>query len=246
MSDHELRLGDYRTALADVERVDCVLTDPPYSARTHEGQISGLRDEEYDPSGRPLAIRGLEYTHWAAADVAAFAAFMAPRCSGWFCVFTSHDLAPAYDAALTAAGRYVFAPLACTQVGRSVRLAGDGPANWTDYLVVSRPRVRKFAKWGSLPGAYVGARGIAAGIVGGAKPLDLMRAIVRDYSRPGDLICDPCAGGGTTIIAARMEGRRSIGAEWDAETHRKATARIDGHDWRQTGQVQMFPGASST
>jgi site-specific DNA-methyltransferase (adenine-specific) len=49
-------------------------------------------------------------------------------------------------------------------------------------------------------------------VVGG-KTLGLMRSIVRDYTRPGDLVCDPCAGGGTTLLAARMDGRRSIGAE---------------------------------
>ena len=63
-------------------------------------------------------------------------------------------------------------------------------------------------------------------LVVGGKPLDLMRAIVRDYSRPGDLICDPCAGGATTLLAAAMEGRRAVGAEIDHETYAKASARI--------------------
>jgi site-specific DNA-methyltransferase (adenine-specific) len=53
-----------------------------------------------------------------------------------------------------------------------------------------------------------------------------MRAIIRDYSRPGDLIVDPCAGGATTLIAAAIEGRRSIGSEMDETTFKKAQARI--------------------
>jgi hypothetical protein len=117
--------------------------------------------------------------------------------------------------------------------------------NEHDYLVVSRPRHLPYRKWGALPGAYVGTRGVAAGIVAGAKPVSLMRSIVRDYSRPGDLVCDPCAGGGTTLIAARMEGRRAIGSELDPETHRKASARIAGHDWRNTGQIDMFAKATT-
>jgi len=46
-------------------------------------------------------------------------------------------------------------------------------------------------------------------IIGG-KPMWLMRALVRDYSRPGNLVCDPCAGGATTLIAAAIEKTANI------------------------------------
>jgi site-specific DNA-methyltransferase (adenine-specific) len=51
-----------------------------------------------------------------------------------------------------------------------------------------------------------------------------MRAIVRDYSRPNDLVVDPFSGGGTTCLSARMEGRRTIGIDSMAE-HAILTAR---------------------
>lgn len=60
----------------------------------------------------------------------------------------------------------------------------------------------------------------------GAKPIGLMRAIVRDYSRPGDLICDPFCGSGTTAIAALSEGRRFVGSEQKPEHHAIAVARL--------------------
>jgi site-specific DNA-methyltransferase (adenine-specific) len=150
-----------------------------------------------------------------------------PRCRGWMCVFTSHDLIETYTSLIEAQGRYVFAPIACVQMYRNVRMAGDGPSNWTDYLIVSRPRT--MPPRGALPGAYVTPldqdkrRGV--GIAGG-KALALMRAIIRDYSRPGDLIVDPCAGGATTLIAAAIEGRRAIGSEMDPDTFAKARARV--------------------
>lgn len=53
-----------------------------------------------------------------------------------------------------------------------------------------------------------------------------MRELIRDYTRPGDLIVDPFAGGGTTLLAAAIEGRRCIGAELDPETYRKAVKRL--------------------
>jgi site-specific DNA-methyltransferase (adenine-specific) len=77
-----------------------------------------------------------------------------------------------------------------------------------------------------LPGGYYG-QPTDRGIVVGSKPLWLMKALVRDYSRPGDLICDPCAGGATTLIAAASQGRGAVGAEMDEDTYNKAKQRIE-------------------
>jgi site-specific DNA-methyltransferase (adenine-specific) len=225
----DLRLGDWREVLADVESCDAVITDPPYGARTHEKQDHGRHKA---PSGLWVTSHGIGYGALTPDDAAEIAG-LAGRCAGWFCAMTSHDLIDAYTAALESNGRYVFAPLAIVQKGMNVRLAGDGPSNWTVYMVVARPRSGPITKWGTLPGAYVGTPWEAGesafkrvkAVVGG-KPLWLMRAIIRDYTKPGDLIVDPCAGGGTTLIAAAMEGRRAIGAEIDPETYAKAKRRI--------------------
>ena len=40
--------------------------------------------------------------------------------------------------------------------------------------------------------------------------------IVKNFSRPGEVVCDPFAGVGTTLIAAQREGRLFIGGEMDA------------------------------
>jgi site-specific DNA-methyltransferase (adenine-specific) len=53
-----------------------------------------------------------------------------------------------------------------------------------------------------------------------------MRAIVRDYSRPGDLIVDPFCGSGTTAIAAASESRRCITSEELPDHYEIARKRI--------------------
>lgn len=58
------------------------------------------------------------------------------------------------------------------------------------------------------------------------KPLALMAALVRDFTDPGDLVCDPFAGSGTTGVACRRMGRRFIGWERDPKYHAIATRRI--------------------
>ena len=95
--------------------------------------------------------------------------------------------------------------------------------------MVARPRTREFASWGTLDGAYVRPkqiRGEGKRYMGG-KPLWLMNALVRDYSRTGDLVCDPCAGSGTTLRAALINHRRAVGAEMDADAYEHARKRLD-------------------
>ena len=232
-----IRLGSWQDVLADVGEVDCILTDPPYSSKTHDGHDDGSKGKPRTPSGwtradgyrekphNPSSTRKvLGYAHWTPDDVRTFVDHWAPRTKGWFVAFTSHDLVSAYTDALEAAGRYVFAPLPWFSPGSRVRLSGDGPSSWTCWIVVSRPRKAPYSKWGTLPGGYM-TPPEACEVVGG-KPLGLMRAIVRDYSRPNDLVCDPFCGSGTTAIAALTEGRRFIGSEMDPKHHAIATARL--------------------
>ncbi len=52
----DLRLGRWQEALADVGEVDAVITDPPYSARTHEGHDDGAKLA--NRGGAPSSSRG--------------------------------------------------------------------------------------------------------------------------------------------------------------------------------------------
>ena len=215
----DLRLGDWRTALAG-ETCDTLITDPPYGGRVHTATNDHIAGSALPDGAHRMAIA---YQHWAAADVHEFIASWAPRTRGWMACMTSDDLAPAYRAAYEAAGLYPFAPVPIIQ--RRPRLVGDGPASWTVYLMVARPRNREFATWGCLPGAYLSRTDHNAPVVG-AKPIDVMRHIIRDYTHAGDVVCDPCAGGAATLIAAAMEGRIALGSEADPATYKKAKARI--------------------
>jgi len=208
--------------LADVEMVDAVIVDAPYSARTHSGH-----DYTHAIGGGKVDRKRLGYGHNDAATVGAFVDSWIPRCRGWFVTITDDILAPVWRDVLRDAGRYVFAPVPWVAIGSRVRLAGDGPSSWTCWIIVARPRGKPYSTWGTLPGAYVipTERGTGAPITG-TKPIALMQALVRDYSRPGDLICDPCAGTGTTLLAARSLGRAAVGAEMSAETFDYASRRL--------------------
>jgi DNA modification methylase len=59
--------------------------------------------------------------------------------------------------------------------------------------------------------------------------IDLARHVVRCFSPPGGLVCDPFSGSGTTALACLIEGRRFIGSELLHEYHEVAMRRILSH-----------------
>ena len=63
---------------------------------------------------------------------------------------------------------------------------------------------------------------------GRGKPPWLLDALVRDYSDAGHLVCDPFAGWGSTLVAARNAGRNAIGAEMDPAAFERCQHALSG------------------
>jgi len=57
-------------------------------------------------------------------------------------------------------------------------------------------------------------------------PLALLERIVLACSNPGDVVLDPFAGSGTTLVAAARHGRRWVGVELSADYAKRAVRRI--------------------
>lgn len=138
---------------------------------------------------------------------------------------TDSDLALEVRRALERTGRYAFAPLPFYQPGRSVRLSGDGPCSWTDWIICARTSAQM--RWGTLPGGYIASQGWSDKARMGGKPTLLMDSLVRDYSRPGDLVLDSHMGAGTTGVSCVRLGRRFIGIEIDPSAFAIACKRIE-------------------
>ncbi len=212
-------------SLAQVLPVECdlLLVDPPYSARTHSGHsdsINGRMGEGKDSASR----RQMDYLTWTRAQVFQAVESWHPATRGWIVVMSDHELQREWQEVLETVGRYVFAPLPFYSPGSRVRLAGDGPSSWTVWITVARPRHKPYSNWGTLPGGYVGSPERMP-LVGG-KPVKLMRALVSDYSRPGDLVADPCCGAGSTLEAADDLGRRWWGCDIDPKHAKMAANRM--------------------
>ena len=219
IGDQLLIQGDCREVMAVLPRVDAVVTDPPFSARTHAGHDAVARLGS-DNSKREK----LNYAALSESDCTALAIEFCRLCTGWICWITDFTLAPHIARELAASGRYVFAPLPFYQAGRSVRLSGDGPCSWTDWIVPARTSAQM--RWGTLPGGYIAGEGWKDKERMGGKPLALMMQMVDHYSRQGQVVLDPFLGGGTTLVAAQKMQRLGIGIEIDAKSYATACKRV--------------------
>jgi site-specific DNA-methyltransferase (adenine-specific) len=232
-----LHLGDALAWLAELETASAaaVITDPPYSsggmlrsdrAGTTRRKYSGLKHRHHlaDFAGDNRDARSWGY--WMALWLGEAARVVEP---GGACVlFCDWRQLPAASDALQAGGwvwRGVvpwIKPDARPQQGRYTQSA--------EFVVwgTNGPRA---VGGDTLPGYYL-ARVPRATDPGAhqrrhitQKPLDLLRALVR-IVEPGQLILDPFAGAGTTLLAAALEGRRAAGCEIHPGHHAAALDRL--------------------
>jgi len=69
-----------------------------------------------------------------------------------------------------------------------------------------------------------------------AKPVELLRYLIRTYTNENDVVLDNCMGSGSTIVAAIRENRQYIGIEKDEKYFNVANERIKN----ETSQLSLF------
>ena len=68
------------------------------------------------------------------------------------------------------------------------------------------------------------------------KPLNIIRTLIVNSSREGEVVCDPFMGSGTTAVACIKENRRYIGFEIDRNYYEISQRRIE----IERAQLEMF------
>jgi site-specific DNA-methyltransferase (adenine-specific) len=97
----------------------------------------------------------------------------------------------------------------------------------TDAFFADRPGHREFErKEAGFPHSILTFATDQLGLHPTAKPIDLMRYLVRTYSNLGETVLDNTMGSGSTGIAAVMEGRKFIGIEQDDHYFEMSRRRI--------------------
>ena len=71
------------------------------------------------------------------------------------------------------------------------------------------------------------------------KPVELLKTIIELFTDPGDVVIDPVAGSGSTLVAAHSIGRKSFGFEIKKDFYTKAKAWIDSEKLTKK-EIQEF------
>lgn len=229
----EYRLGRWQDVMGDIsvvlEEARAItpgagltfLMDPPYSARTHAGQRTGSSGDKSTINYAPLTLGHVHHC----------VEFMARHSPRWVVVFGDDETSLWWKQTLEEAGLYVVRPGAYwVKPDAAPRKSGDGPMSSVEPLAVARAK-GKGAMSGSLPGYYlVGTAGTRddPDSIPGEKPVGVIQALVRDYSREGDLVVDLFGGRATTNVACRSMNRPSLSCEMNPVTHAQGEKRLLG------------------
>jgi site-specific DNA-methyltransferase (adenine-specific) len=76
------------------------------------------------------------------------------------------------------------------------------------------------------------------------KPVALLERLIELFTDEGDVVIDPCAGSGSTLVAAENKKRKAFGFEIKREFHRKATAWIE-HERQERTEIATLGYAKS-
>jgi site-specific DNA-methyltransferase (adenine-specific) len=186
--------------------VDFILTDPPYLVRYRDRQGRTIANDADDAwlvpafaeMHRVLRRDALCVTFygWTRAD-----AFLAAARAGGFRP-AGHIVFRKPYASRTGFLRYEHEQAFLLAKGRPA-LPADPPGDVLDH-------------W-----RYTGNR-----LHPTQKPVSVLRPLIAAFSPPGGVVLDPFCGSGSTLVAARGEGRRFIGIELDANHHATARGRM--------------------
>jgi DNA modification methylase len=199
--------GDCVQVMANMSAqcVDLIITDPPYLCRF------------MDRSGR--RVLNDDRDDWVLPAYAQMYRVLKPNT---YCVtFYGWHRVDAFMHAWRSAGFRILEHLVFTKQYESSRLYVGRRHEQAYVLAKGLPHVPDSEISDVIPWQYTGNR-----LHPTQKPVSVLRQLIEAFSRPGQSVLDPFCGSGSTLIAAREAGRRSIGIELDERHARTAEQRL--------------------
>ena len=192
--DHAtLYLGDCRDILPYLEPVDLVLTDPPYGLAYDTKKANKPNQTQFSTIANDTGHECVEVL---------FDFYKARAETTQMVVFGAN----CFPHVIPYGGRWVCWDKRCSE--KADRMLGSPfELAWTS-------RKRGYDRMHRiLHGGVVNANGRRPRYHPTEKPIALMRRIIEQDFSKAQLILDPFAGSGTTLIAARQLGKKAIGIE---------------------------------
>jgi site-specific DNA-methyltransferase (adenine-specific) len=227
----DLWLGDCREILPLIGRVGHVITDPPYEKEAHR---TGRRTQASVKTGINVDLDFDAITEDMRSEVAELTVNMS---DGWVMYFCQAEAVTPWRDAIEAAGGKYKRTMVWIKPDSTPQLNGQMPAPGYESMPLAWCGIGH-SRWNGG-----GRRGVFTHITNQPdregthpteKPVPLMAELVTLFSQPGDLICDPFCGSGTTGIACVRTGRKFVGIELDQRyfdlTCRRISRALDAPD----------------
>jgi len=218
-----LYCSDCMEILPTLPKVDAVITDPPYSEKTHNNAKSN--------TGGGSGVKAIDFKaiDFKAIDFKAIESLLtacAPLCDGW--VVANMDWR--HIAALEFEGHSFYELIrfgVWVKTNPMPQISADRPANGWDGIAYIYPKGKK-KTWngGGCHGNWNGPV-ITNGDHPTGKPVDMVSSWVTRFTDRRQTILDPFMGSGTTGVAAIQLGRSFIGIEREPKYFDIACKRIE-------------------
>lgn len=218
-----LYLGDCMEILPMLEKVDAVITDPPYDARMHNGHLSTAANRQ-----------GLGFD--MLVDFGGLVDSLVNKSNRWVVMTcaTSH--------ALEAQQRDDFIRLGVwIKPNGAPQFTGDRPGTGWESVAIFHRKGRK--RWNGGGHHAVWIHNIESGMHPTQKPIGLVSRWVEQFTDLNETIFDPFMGSGTTGVAAVQMGRKFIGIEREPKYFEIACRRIE--DAQRSVDMFGFNGSTA-
>jgi len=199
------------------EHVDAVITDPPYSERTHANAKSNR--------GKGHGNKTIDFQAFTDIDLMNAYEEMGRVTRSWVVSTIDYSFAARFDTEPPKG-------LVQKRIGVWVKtnpmpqISADRPAQgWEAISYMHRSDSSSAWNGGGNHGNYISPLASPTGHPT-PKPLNMFTSFVERFTLPGQMILDPFAGGGTTLLAARNLSRKIIGVELSEEYCELAARRL--------------------
>jgi site-specific DNA-methyltransferase (adenine-specific) len=219
IGDATLYLGDCIDILPTLDKVDAIITDPPYGETTHSNAKSNRK--------KGYGNKAIDFTSLTSSELLFILELCAKKCDRWLVAtmewrhISDFEKIPPNGWDFVRFGVWV-------KTNPMPQISSDRPAQGWEGIAYMHSTSGLKKKWngGGQHGNYIGAI-VTDGLHPTGKPIPLFCGFVEKFTDIGNSVLDPFMGSGTTGVAAVQMGRKFIGIEREHKYFDIACERIE-------------------
>ena len=204
--------SDNKAIIPLLPNVDVVITDPPYSPKTHRNSRSNKTGAD---------VPHITFDSLTESEFLESIELLLQKAKSWVVLTCDYrHAALLYDhPSFIRIGAWI-------KTNPMPQISGDRPGQGFEAVAILHSgKIKK--KWNRGGGAGVWTSNtVGKALVPTQKPLSLYKEFFADFSNKGDIVLDPFMGAGTSGVAAIHMGRRYIGIEADQARFDIAVSQI--------------------